>query len=393
MAEHAKLSASAAKRWMSCPPSALLEAEYPDQGSAYAEEGTYAHSLAETLLRLWNTQGVSHKAKTEEIRTLSQNKYHNQSLEEHVQAYVNLVKAKYREACKRSKDAFLGIERRVDFSTWVPGGFGTADAVILSDGQMEIVDLKFGRGVRVVAQDNPQIRLYALGALDEYDLLYDIETVRMTICQPRVEEGITTEEMTVEALCRWAEQELAPRAQLAAAGEGDFAVGTWCTFCKHRGRCRARAEEALRLVQKDFALKDPYELTPEEIGAALHDADSYIKWIKDIQQTALEDLMRGQSVPGWKAVAGRSNRTYADPEAVAAALTAAGYDPAAIYAPRELKGLTALEKAVGKKKLERIAGTFIVKPEGKPTLAPEDDVRPALAADSKKAFEEEPIDE
>lgn len=379
--KHALLSASSAARWLACPPSAQLCAQYPEETSPFAEEGTFAHAVAECVLKHWlhPEQGAGR------MQELMCNPLWSESLYEDVQVYTDLVRSKFEAARKRDPTAVIGIERKVRFDHYVPDGYGTADAVIIGSGEMEVLDLKFGRGVRVEAAGNPQIRLYALGALWEYDLLYDIDMVRMTIVQPRIPDGITDDVRSVEALETWGEQVVRPQATLAMNGEGELQAGAHCRFCKHRHRCRARAESAKQIVREDFALRTA--LTPEEMGQALTEAEPYLEWIKDLQETVLRDVLQGKAIPGWKAVEGRSTRKYGDPQAVARALEAAGY--ADIYEPKTLLGLTALEKAVGKKKLSDLAGAYILKTPGKPTLAPESDKRPAILEDSKTAFARE----
>lgn len=380
--QHAVLSASSADRWLACTPSALICAKYPDETSPFAAEGTFAHAVAETVLRHWLHPSADDADK---MQAHMSSELWSEGLYEDVQVYTDLVRSKFEAARMRDPGAVIGIERKVRFDHWVPDGYGTADAVIIACGEMEVIDLKFGRGVRVSANGNPQIRLYALGALWEYDLLYDIDTVRMTIVQPRVPDGITEDVRSVEALETWGEQFVRPRAVLASKGEGEPQAGPHCRFCKHRRKCRARAEAAKAIVREDFALKT--ELSPAEISQALTEAETYIAWIKDIQDTALSDILAGKSIPGWKAVEGRSTRKYGNPDAIASALEEAGITD--IYEPKTLLGLTALEKTVGKKKFAELAGAYIIKSPGKPTLAPDSDGRMAIMEDSKTAFAKE----
>ncbi len=388
MSQHAVLSASASKRWLACPPSARLEAGFAEQSSPYAEEGTHAHAWAEMKLRHWYDVAPRSRRAQEE-QELLKSPYHSAALEEAVGVYVELVKKKYKAARKRCRDAVLLIEQRLDFSRWVPEGFGTGDAVIIADGLLEVIDLKFGKGVRVEAEGNPQTRLYGLGAYEEIRMLYDIDAVRMTICQPRLEDGESSEDMSVEELSAWGDTAVAPAARAAYAGGGDFHPGEHCRFCRARAKCRARAEQALEVTKANFALQDPELLDAAEIAEALDRAKAYTDWIKDIQEYALSESLAGRKLPGWKVVEGRSNRAYADVDKVAEALKQAGFSEAVIYT-RELLGLTALEKALGKKTVAEAIGGLIVKPQGKPTLVPETDKRPEFlpAEQLKQEFTE-----
>lgn len=365
MSAHAILSASGAKRWLTCPPSARLEEQYEDQPSEYAEEGTAAHALAEAHL------GLSKKA----LAKARKSEYYDQSMEDYVARYVDIVLERYAEAQARSKDAVLLLEQRLDFSEWVPEGFGTGDVVIIADGVLEVIDLKYGKGVQVDAEDNPQLRLYGLGAWQAWELMYDIRSVRMTIVQPRLDH-VSTSEMITEDLLEWAEGYVKPRAALAWEGNGEYQAGDHCRFCKAKATCRTRAEANLALAAYDF--RQGPELDQSEIADILGRIDDLVSWASDVKTYALEQAEKhGVKWPGWKLVAGRSIRKYVDPDQVAAALVAAGYDEALIY-ERSLLGITAMEKTVGKKAFAEILGDLVVKPEGKPTLAPENDKRPEL---------------
>src|SRR5690606_11631830 len=275
-----------------------------------------------------------------------------------------------------SPDALVLVESRLDFSAWVPDGFGTGDAVIASDAGVDVVDLKYGRGVRVEAANNAQLRLYALGALRAYGALYDARRVRTTIVQPRLDH-IDSEELDVDDLLRWAEEYVAPRAKLAYAGEGEFAAGEHCRFCRAAATCRARAEVNLEISRYDFA--PPSELSLEEIADVLSRVDELVRWAGDVKDYAISQVRdHGAVIPGWKLVEGRSVRKYVDEEKAAAALIAAGLDAESVY-QRKLRTITDLEKTVGKKRVAEVLGDLIVKPPGAPTLAPESDKRPAIS--------------
>jgi hypothetical protein len=281
------------------------------------------------------------------------------------------------------------LEVRVDFGPWVPGGFGTADCLILADGYMEVIDFKYGRGQRVQAYGNSQMQLYTLGAYNTFGLVYDLDKITMTIFQPRIPEGVTSEEITIEELLTWGEKVVKPKAKLAAAGKGDFAPSeSTCKFCRARGSCKARTEANLKLFDDT---EDVFLLTPEEAGAALAKAGDIEAWLADLRAYALKSMLEGTAVPGWKVVEGRSVRKIADAAEAAKALTQAGVDPALIYKPRELITLTQMEKDFGKKLVADALGQLIVKPAGAPTLAPESDRRPVYTPEDQviKKFEEE----
>lgn len=371
---HAKLSASGSERWMACTPSARLEEQFPDEGSQYAAEGTFAHDLAEA--RLAGLLKIKKHTSSDEAGYKA-NPFYTQELSDYVDDYVSLALMKVQQARTKTPDAVVLLEQRLDFSPWVPEGFGTGDLVIVADNVLEVVDLKFGKGVLVSAVDNSQLRLYGLGAYNMLAHLYDVRTVRMTICQPRLD-NISEEELEVEALLQWAQLEVVPAAEKAWAGEGEFVPGEHCRFCKAKHRCRARAEESLAMARFDF--KQPDLLSAEEVGEVLAKAKRISDWASDLHDYAFEQATKhGRKWPGWKLVEGRSVRKYSDQDAVAAALRAANYADAVIY-ERSLLGITAMEKAIGKKRFGELLDGLVVKSEGKPTLVPESDKRPELSS-------------
>ncbi|OMD31344.1 DUF2800 domain-containing protein [Paenibacillus odorifer] len=379
---HAKLSASGSKRWLSCTPSAELESHFEETTSDFAEEGTAAHELSEIWLkfRLSQIKSGEHKKLWEKAK---KGKYYSPEMEDYVQGYVAIVLERVSEARKRSKDAAVLLEQRLDFSAWVPDGFGTGDVLIIADDTMEVIDLKYGKGVPVSAEDNSQMRLYGLGALDGYGYLYDIQTVRMTIVQPRLD-SVSTEDLPAADLVAWGDDYVKPRADMAAAGEGEFAAGDHCRFCRARSTCRKRAEENLELAKYDF--REGSLLSTDEVGDVLGRIDQLQKWAEDIKKHALDQAEKhGVRYPGWKLVEGRSNRIYSDRDAVQAALIEGGFVEDKILTPRELLGITAMEKAVGKKKFEELLSDLIIKPVGKPTLATEKDPRPELSSAASAA--------
>lgn len=365
--EHAMLSASGAHRWLNCPPSAILEDEAEDTAGAAAEEGTAAHALAEHKLR--------RALKLRSTRPTSP--YEDDAMGDYTDAYVTYVLEKYEDAKKLSPDAEIRIEQRLDFSHLVPGGFGTGDCVIVADGHLTVIDFKYGAGVLVDAWNNPQMQLYALGALAEFDMLYDITDVEMVIYQPR-RDNISEWSQPVSELTTWGENTVKPTAELAAVGKGEMKAGDWCGFCKIKSTCRARAKANLEIAQWEFA--EPVELDDNEIAEALALIPQAKKWMNDLEKYANSKAVdEGKQWPGFKLVAGRSIRKYTDPDAVAEAAEAAGYND--IF-DRKLIGITAMEKLMGKQTFNDVLGALVHKPEGKPTLVPESDRRPAVKSHS-----------
>lgn len=374
---HVLLSASKAAQWINCPPSARLQEGIPDKKSEYSEEGTLAHELAETKLRrrILPCNSKQREELDKRLKEIQSNPLYTAEMENHIQEYVEFVCERYMEAFKRSQDVVVLLEELLDFSEWVPEGYGTGDVILISDRILEIIDLKYGKGVPVNAVDNPQIRLYALGAWSGYGFLYDIQEVRMTIYQPRLD-SINTDTMTIEELLDWAENVVKPAAQLAYEGKGEFKPGDHCRWCKVKATCRARADENMKALQYEF--QDPALLTLEEIGQILHIAQKLHEWAKDVEEYAFDRALAGERVPGWKLVEGRSNRIITNLEEAKERLAGAGLEPDVFLKPRELYGIRELEKRVGKKQLAEILGELIQKPPGKPVLVPETDKRPEL---------------
>jgi hypothetical protein len=367
---HAKLSASGSKRWLTCTPSAQLETQFPDSTSAFAEEGTWAHEYAELLLTdyLFKMDLKLFKRRLDNVMAET---FASEENYEAVESYVAFVQGRIQQAKAQDKSAIVLLEQRLDFSEWVPEGFGTGDVVIISNGILEIIDLKFGKGVQVDAKGNTQLSMYALGAWNEYSMIYDIERVRITIVQPRLNH-VSMDEFDLAQLLTWAEFTVKPKAQMAMNGEGEFVPGDHCRFCKARFECRARAQIA---IEQDF--KEPALLSDEEIAELLQKADLIEKWVKDLQEHARSKAEQGAKFAGWKLVEGRSVRKYGDPEEVAKRLFAEGYGESDLY-ERELKGITALEKHLGKKRFNELVADLIVKPQGRPALVPESDKRPEM---------------
>lgn len=370
---HAILSASSSDRWLHCPPSARLCESYDDMGSNYAAEGTDAHALCEYKLR--QALGMEATDPTENLT------WFNEEMSDCATGYAAYVLEQVEAAKQTCADPVVLIEQRVDFSRWVESGFGTADCIIIADGTLQVIDYKHGLGVLVSAEENPQMQCYALGALELFDAIYDIDSVRMTIYQPR-RENVSTYELSKDELYRWADEVLKPTADLAFAGDGNFLCGEWCGFCKAKHDCRARADANMELARYDFKL--PPLLTDEEVEEILTRVDDLVAWAADIKEYALQQAISGKEWHGWKLVEGRSNRRYTNETAVAGAVTNAGFDP---YEHKVL-GVTAMQKLLGKSRFEEILAAYIEKPQGKPTLVPESDKRPAMNT-AKNDFMEE----
>lgn len=375
MAAHSVFPPSSAKRYLKCPPALKLEQQFEDEASPYAAEGTAGHALAEHLIK-----------KYLKIRTKRPTSdYYSDELLEAVDSYVGYCIEQMEAARKECTDPVFEVERRTDISMHIAGCFGTADMVIITDRKIHVIDLKLGKGVMVDAERNEQLMLYGLGVLDFYELLYDIETVELTIVQPRLEH-FSTWEISVKDLKDWAENVLEPAAEKALAGEGEYQAGEHCRFCKARFTCRARAEEYLKLAQLEFA--DPPLLSDEEVAEVLSKADALKKWAEEIYAYAQnEAVVNHKEWPGYKLVLGRSNRRYTDEDDAAKAAMEAGYTD--IYR-KSLIGITEMERLMGKKQFAEILGTYVYKPDGKVTLVPDSDKREAVSLSTAEAdFKEE----
>lgn len=375
MSKHALLTASGSKRWLSCPPSARLEATFAEKETIAAAEGTAAHSLAEYKLK----RKLHYYCK----RPVSE--YEDAAMDQHTDDYAAYVMGIIADMEQAGMNPMVFIEERLDLSPWVPESFGTADCIVVGDDILHIIDLKYGAGVPVEAEGNSQMMLYALGALHKFGFLYDVKTVAMTIYQPR-RENISTAFVDVELLMEWAENFVKPKAQMAFAGEGDFLPGDWCMFCKAADRCRARAEANLQVAREEFGL--PPMLTDEEVESLLPRLPGMVKWANELLAYATEAaISHGKQWDGFKVVEGRSIRKYADEEAVAEAAQGAGYKD--IF-KKTLINLTEMERLMGKKKFQELLGAYIIKPPGKPTLVPVSDRRPAITINNvKEEFTEE----
>lgn len=378
---HARLGASGAHRWMACTPSVKLEEQFPDKGSAYAAEGTLAHTMAETIIR-YNNNEITKRSFSTRMNKIRKEELYGKDMEEYISDYAQNVWEIFNEAKASCPDAQLLPEQRLDFSEYVPDGFGTGDIVIIADDMVQVIDLKYGKGVGISAKENPQLRLYGLGAYLEHSMLYDIRRVKMTIIQPRLE-NISTEELSVEELLEWAEKEVRPKAELAMKGEGEYQTGEHCRFCKAKAVCRARSEYNLELSKLEF--RNPDTLEEWEIGEILQRAEELNSYVSDVRDYVFDQaLNHGKKYEGWKLVEGRSNRKYLDEGKVRETLIEAGYPDEDITETKVL-GITAMEKAIGKKVFGEVLGDLVIKPEGKPVLVSETDKRPEInTADSAK---------
>ncbi len=363
MSNHAYLSASASHRWLACPPSAKLCADIKDSDNPFAQQGTDAHALCE--YKVEKLLGRDSNDPTENLT------YFDMEMADCTDEYASYVMEQINRAKQLCPDPLILIEEKLDFSRWVPEGFGTGDCVIVADDVLHIIDFKYGLGVLVDATENPQMMCYALGAIDTFDGIYDIKTIRLTIFQPR-RDNISTFEISKADLIKWAEEILKPTAELAFNGEGEFNAGAHCQFCKAKANCRKRAEYNLMLAQYDFEM--PPSLNDTEIAAILPKIDDLIAWANDIKDYALQQAISGTEYPGFKVVEGKSNRKFTDENAVASIVTEAGFDP---Y-EKKLMGITAMTSLLGKKKFNELLAGCITKPPGKPTLVPESDKRPAI---------------
>jgi hypothetical protein len=363
MSKHALLSASSSQRWLNCPPSARLCESYEDVASDYAQQGTDAHSLCEYKLK----KALEIKAKNP-TKSLS---YYDEEMENCAESYAEYVIEQYMKAKNNCSDPLVLIEQRLDFSNYVPEGFGTGDCVIVADNTLSVIDYKHGQGVLVEAENNPQMMCYALGALELFDGIYDIENISMTIFQPR-RENVSTYSISKTELLNWANDVLKPTAELAYNGGGEFKAGEHCRFCKAKATCRKRAEYNLLLAKYEFEL--PSQLEDAEIEVILSKADELVSWVTDVKEYALQSAIGGKKWTDWKLVEGRSNRKYVNENTVAETVKAEGYDP---YEHKVL-GVTAMTKLLGKAKFEELLGGLIEKPQGKPTLVIRTDKRPEI---------------
>ncbi len=379
MTAHALLSASSAARWLACPPSARATENIPDTGSEYAAEGSLAHAIAELKLTRYLLEPMSTRVFNSKMKKLKEDPQffwegkplYQEEMQKHTDTYLEYVKE---AAMAFPEKPYAAVEKRVDFSSVVPDGFGTCDCILIGGDTMHVIDFKYGKGVPVSAQENPQMLLYALGALKAYGILYPVSTIKLSIVQPRLD-SISTWEVLTADLIHWAADTVEPIAKMAYEGEGKFTPGEHCRFCKIRGNCRARTEAAFAEIPR--AEKPLATLLPDEVAEALKKADMLAAWAKDLQEYSLTALLNGTEIPGWKAVHGRSVRRFTNADAAFRAIIESGVEEAMLYERKPLT-LAAIEKVMGKKAFADAAGSFIETPPGKPTLVPESDKRDAI---------------
>lgn len=376
MSKHARLSPSAAFRWMECTAAPGLEAGIKDQPSPYAQEGTQAHTVAEYEAR--KAVGLPVPAKAPEA---------DPEMQEAADIYAAYIKETFLAAKETCADAEIEMETRLDLTEWIPEGFGTADCLIVADGTLHVIDFKFGKGVKVEAEGNKQMQIYALGALAWADVLYEIDTVEMTIIQPRINAN-STASLPAEELRGWGREILAPLAEKSYKGENvEFKPGEdTCRFCKAAGSCKARADYFVQLFEDN----QDATLSPVEAGEILSRAGGMKDWLARLEEHVKDACLAGTEIPGWKIVEGRTRRQYTDEAEIEKRLRAKKYKVSEIY-EKKLLGITKMEKLIGKKKMDEIIGDLIEKPQGSPTLVPESDKRPAWAPEEETiaAFDEE----
>ena len=367
---HAVLSASGAEKWLNCPPSARLEESYPDTSSPYAKEGTLAHEIAEFKTRNYFIETLPKRTFTSKLNKFKKDELYQNEMDEYTESYLEYIKE---VAMKYPSKPYIALEKKIDFSKYVPGGYGTCDCILIHGNDMHIIDFKYGKGVQVIAENNSQLMLYALGALEAYRMLYQIETVHLSIFQPRID-NISCFEISAVNLLSWAIEEVEPKAKLAYDGIGDFNAGEHCRFCKAQAQCRTKAESIISV----FPVKDePSLLTDDEIGLILAKAKELVSWSNAVEEYALNAILSGKEIQGWKAVEGRSVRVFSDADKAFEKIVESGTPEEMLYERKPLS-LSQIEKLLGKKEFESIVSSFVIKPQGKPTLAPSDDKRPVF---------------
>lgn len=378
--EHAVLSASSAKKWLNCPPSARLEDTLPDSKSEYSEEGTLAHEICELKLRKqFTNQTMTDKTYNTRMNKLKKHELYNPEMERYTDIYVEYIQLL---TYSFPTAPHVVIEKEVEYEAYAPEGFGKCDCIVISGNTCHIIDFKYGKGLPVYAENNPQMSLYALGAISTYGMIYPIEKVVMTIVQPRLD-SISEWKTTAESLIQWGNEVVKPKAEIAFKGQGEYCQGSWCDegFCRAAAICRKRMDENISLEQSYVnPISGDLELPPlidnETVGSILLRAQNLSKWVKKLEQYALKELVANREIPNWKLVEGRSNREFTDVDAAYEALIKAGYKEELLYDKVPLP-LTKAEKQISKEDYENILSPFIHKPPGSPTLAPESDKRPA----------------
>lgn len=389
---HAKLSASGANRWMACPGSVKLEECFKDTGSRYAAEGTLAHAVGELKLTKYFIKGIGPQKYKRAMDEFRKDPLWDEDIDRYTDEYFDIVKAL---SLSYEKKPFVAVEERVDLTTWIPEGFGTADCIMIDGEELSVIDFKYGKGVPVSAEENPQLMLYALGAYAMYGIFYNIQKITLRIVQPRTEETNSSWTLPIDNLLAFGEK-VKPIAKEAFEGSDTLKEGEHCRFCKAKSRCSARAKTMFSVVEeirprvvtdKKGKASTGGLLSNDEIAAFLKKTEGLSDWIKDLQEEALSQLLAGKEITGYKIVEGRSNRKITNEDEMAKALVGAGYDEVLIYKPRALETITNLEKLCGKKEFAKLGKDYIEKPQGKPTLAPESDKRPVYKQKAEKLFQ------
>ena len=378
---HALLSASGAHRWMNCTPSAVLESQFPDTTSEAAKEGTLAHEMAEAKLQhLFNTQDYRKAKLTRTLNKIKKDELYQSEMDGYTDDYVAYVR---KSAMEFKKSPYIAIEKRLDLTAYIPDGFGTADCVMIGERTLHIIDLKYGKGVPVSAENNEQLMIYALGALEAYKMLFAIDTVKVSIVQPRID-NTNSSEFTVKELMEFGDK-VTHYADIAIKGDGEQSPGDWCRFCRARQQCRARADKNIELA---FEIdKKPPLITNVEVGEYLRKGEDVAKWLSELQDYALAECLAGRDVDGYKAVEGRGSRSWTNMDAAFEAIIEEGTNEAMLYERKPLT-LAQVEKLMGKAHFEDVAGEYVIKNPGKPTLVPSTDKRQAITnkISAKEAF-------
>lgn len=384
--KHALLSASSSHKWLVCTPSARLEEQFPNKESEYMAEGTLAHSIAEFKVRSYFLEAISKTAYTRKLNKLKKSEFFNEEMLRHTDTYLEYIKE---EAMKTNTRPFIAVEQKIDYSKYVPEGFGTADCVLISSNTLQIIDFKYGKGVKVEAEDNSQLKLYALAALEQFGMFYNIENIKLSIVQPRID-NISEYTLSKDEIVKWGNIIVIPQAQKAFMGLGEFRQGEHCRFCRAKGACEFRAKENMKVVEEiensqGTASEACQLLDNTELSEFLTRTEGIEEWIKDLRAYALEQILKGENIQGYKAVEGKSNRKIVDIDRAFEILKASGIEEALLYERKPLT-LTQLEKAIGKKEIAQTIGDFIEKPKGAPTLAKETDKREHYKVSATEEF-------
>lgn len=386
--DHALLSASGASRWLNCPPSARLTDAIPDdRNSEYALEGEAAHEYSEHILRAY-LSGHGAADVQEVLDFEASNPYFDDEMCEEIRKYVDYVIGTYEREEEDMLTTYMAIEQQLDYSDWAEEGFGTGDILIVNDARLHIIDLKYGKGVPVYADDNSQLKMYALGAYAKFSEEYDFQTIVLHIVQPRLN-NFSSFELHISELLQWGDMVVAPAAKLAFAGEGEFKAGDHCRWCKVKGNCQARADKHFEALEHEF--QDPALIPDEDIGSVLHLAMQLKTWAADVESYVKKLVLQGKQIDGWKQVKGRSTRKFTNVKAVQSRLEEDLVDEEVFLKEPEMKSLSVIEKALGKKAFKELLGDLVEVSEGNPTLAPESDPRKAVNTVSSD-FEDEEFD-